>query len=72
VTHVHHVVALATRCERTWDAASSWATALVDRLEAGERCRRSGFLHGTAGVVLTLLASATDAVPGWNRALLVA
>jgi lantibiotic modifying enzyme len=72
IAHTLQAIAGSGAGEGTGEAAGAWARSLIDRLDAGERCSGPGLLHGTAGVVLTLLGLATDVAPLWNRAMLLA
>ena len=71
VAHALQRLAVGNHREQAWDAAAAWGRHLVDRLDAGDRCAGPGFLTGTAGVALALVALATDVPPLWDRALLL-
>jgi hypothetical protein len=72
VAHVLHRVAASKQRDQAWAGAALWGRALLDRLDAGTRPAGPGFLTGSAGVSLALLALATDNPPVWDRALLLA
>jgi lantibiotic modifying enzyme len=71
VAHVLQRLAVGNQREQAWDAAAAWGRLLLDRLDDGDRCAEPGFLNGTAGVALALVAMATDVAPLWDRALLL-
>jgi hypothetical protein len=71
VAHVLQRVAVGQHRRQAWVAAGDWGRALLDRLDGGERAAGPGLIDGAAGVVLSLLALATDVPPVWDRALLL-
>jgi lantibiotic biosynthesis protein len=69
--HMLQTLATMTGSEDVAGAARRCQLALLNAVEAGRAPVDPGLLAGGAGVVLALLAAATDDVPAWNQLLLL-
>ena len=70
LAHVFNRIHQTTGDEACADAARRWSSRALDMLKQGAEPSQAGFLSGSAGVGLALLAATSSIEPAWDRLLL--